>query len=121
MLKSSLCDYSDVYILVKKTKTVVQVGATAVAKKLDRNDKQVILKNCASFTDCLSDINNTKLVYPKELDAVMSMYSLIQFSDSYSNHAAIRESESFKLKSGLLNNTNNSGTINVEIIVSLLK
>ena len=51
----------------------------------------------------------------------MSMYNLIQFSDSYSNHAAITESESFKLKSGLLNNTNNSGTINVEIIVSLLK
>ena len=52
MLKSSACDYSDAYILVSRTITV----AGAIAK--DRNNKQVIFKYCARFTDCITEISN---------------------------------------------------------------
>ena len=45
-LKSSLCDYSDVYILFKGTITVVGSEGTVAAKATDRNNKQVIFKNC---------------------------------------------------------------------------
>ena len=60
MLKSSLCDYSDAYILVKGTITVVGVGSAAGPRQSGRNDKQVIIKNCIPFTDCMSEISNTQ-------------------------------------------------------------
>ena len=57
--KSSLCDYSDAYIVVKGRITVVGAGATAAARKADRNDKQVTFKNGTPFSDCISEMNNT--------------------------------------------------------------
>ena len=57
ILKSSLCDYSDAYILVKGTITVDNTAA-ADADANDTN-KKVIFKNCAPFTNCISEINNT--------------------------------------------------------------
>ena len=59
MLKSSLCDYSDAYILVKGTITIEGAGADAAAGQADERDKGVIFKNCAPFTNCISEINNT--------------------------------------------------------------
>ena len=57
MLRSSLCDYSDAYILVKGN---IAVNNTAGAGAAANNtDKKVIFKNCASFTKCISKINNT--------------------------------------------------------------
>ena len=53
MLKSSLCDYSDVYILLSGTITVENTGTAAVAN----NRRNVIIKNCCPFTDCISEIN----------------------------------------------------------------
>ena len=50
MLKSSLCDYSDAYILVKGTITIAGAGADAAARQVDERDKGVIFKNCAPFT-----------------------------------------------------------------------
>ena len=48
MLKSSLCDYSDAYRLVKGT---IRVPNTTVADANPNNfDKKVIFKNCAPFT-----------------------------------------------------------------------
>ena len=44
MLKSSLCDYSDAYILVRRNLTVVGAGADAAAIAADRNNKQAIYK-----------------------------------------------------------------------------
>ena len=53
MPKSSLCDYSDAYILVKGTITVLN---TAVADADANNDnKNVIFKNCAPFISCICD------------------------------------------------------------------
>ena len=54
MLKSSLRDYSDSYILVKGTISVAALAAGGA-----NNDKEVIFKNCAPFTDCISKIKHT--------------------------------------------------------------
>ena len=59
MLKLSLCDYGDVYILVKGTITVFGQGADTKAVAAGRKNKEVIFKNCALFTDCISETNNT--------------------------------------------------------------
>ena len=43
----------------------------------------VIFKNCDSFTDCISKINNTQVDNAKDIDVIMSMYKLIEYSDIY--------------------------------------
>ena len=60
MLKSSLCGYSDAYILASGTVTIGGEGADDKAKLLHEKNKGVIFKNCAPFTDCISKINNTR-------------------------------------------------------------
>ena len=70
MLKSSLCGYSDAYILVRGTITAVGAGTDDEAKVAYRNNKQVIFKNCAPFTDCITAINNTQVDNGKDLDVV---------------------------------------------------
>ena len=83
MLKSSLCDYSDAYILVKETITIEGAGADAAARQADERDKGAIFKNCAPFTNCISKINNTQVDNAKDIDIVMPMYNLIEYSDNY--------------------------------------
>ena len=74
MLKYSLCDYSDAYINVKRT---ITVNSTAAADAGGNNtNKKVIFKNCAPFTNCMSEINNTQVDNAKDIDIVMSMYNL---------------------------------------------
>ena len=58
---SSLCDYCDTYILVKRTITAVEQGADTAAIAANKNNKQIIFKNCAPFTDCVSEMNNTQV------------------------------------------------------------
>ena len=58
MLASSLCDYSDAYVLVKGNIIVNKTAAQGAAA--NNTNKEVIFKNCAPFTDCISKINNTK-------------------------------------------------------------
>ena len=81
MLKSSLCDYSDAYILVKGTISVNNTPAEGAALK--NNDRKVIFKNCAPFTNCISEINNKQVDNAKDFDIVMPMYNLIEYSDNY--------------------------------------
>ena len=81
MLGSSLCDYSDTYILVKGNMTVVNTAATGEAA--NNSDKMVIFKDCTPFTSCMSRINNTQIDDAQYIDIVMSMYNLIQYSDNY--------------------------------------
>ena len=59
MLRSSLCDYSDVYMLVKGNITVNNTATGGAAA--NNTNKKVIFKNCAPFTDCISKINNTQI------------------------------------------------------------
>ena len=54
MLRSSLCDYSDAYILVKRNIAVSNTAADGAA--VNNTNKKVIFKNCAPFTNCISKI-----------------------------------------------------------------
>ena len=83
MLKSTLCDYSDVYILVKGTITITGAGTDAAARQADERDKGVAFKNYAPFTNCISEINNTQVDNAKDINIVMLMYKLIEYSDNY--------------------------------------
>ena len=74
MLKSSLCDYRDAYILVKGN---ISVNNTAAAAANNTNEK-VIFKNCAPFTNCISKINSTQIDNAQYIDIVMPMYNLIE-------------------------------------------
>ena len=81
MLKSTLCDYS-AYTLVKGTITVNNTAATDAGAN-DTN-KKVIFKNYVQFTDRKSEINNVEIDNGKDIDIVMPMYNLIEYSDNYS-------------------------------------
>ena len=83
MLKSSLCDYSDAYILVKEKITIRGEGDDAAARQADKRDKGVAFKNCAPFTICISEINNTQIDYCKDIDILMPMHNLIEYSGNY--------------------------------------
>ena len=73
MLKSSLCDYGDEYKLVKGTMSIEQVKALAAP---DNDGKEVLFKNCALFTDSISEIKNIQIDNAKEIDVSMSLYNL---------------------------------------------
>ena len=81
MLKSSLCDYSDAYILVKGTITVNNTAAADA--DANNTNKKVIFKNCAPFINCIREINNTQVDNAKEIDIVICMYNLIEYSENY--------------------------------------
>ena len=82
MLRSSLCDYSDAYILVKGN---ISVNNTAAAGAAANNAaEKIIFKTCALFTNCISKINNTQVDNAEYIDIEMAMYNLIEYSDNYS-------------------------------------
>ena len=66
MLKSSLCDYCDAYILVKGKITITGSGDDAAARQADERDKGVTFKNCAPFTNCISEIDNAQVDNAKD-------------------------------------------------------
>ena len=79
MLRSSLCDYSDAHILVRGTITEAEVAAGG-----GNNNIQEVFKNCAPFTNYINEINNTKIDNAKNIDIVIPMYNLIEYSNNYS-------------------------------------
>ena len=81
MLRSSLYDYSDAYILVKGTITVLNTAAAGQAA--NNANKKVTFKNCVPFATCISRINNTHIDHAQYIDVVMPMYKLIEYSDNY--------------------------------------
>ena len=83
MLKSSLCEYREAYILVKGKITITGRGADAAARQADERNKGVAFKNCARFINCISEINNTQVDNAKNIDIVMPMYNLIEYSNNY--------------------------------------
>ena len=133
MLRSNLCDYADAYILVKGTITYTGTGNDAATRRADERDKGVTFKNCAPFTKCISRINNTDIDNAQDIDIVMPMYNLIEYSDNYSKTSGglwqyykddlndnILQSESFKSKVKITGKTPAAGnTKDVEVIVPL--
>ena len=84
MLRSNLCDYADSYILSKGTITTTGAGDDTAARQADERNKRVTFKNCAPFTKCISRINNKNIDNAHDIDIVMPMYNLIEYSDNYS-------------------------------------
>ena len=74
MLRSSLCDYSDAYILIKGHISVNNnAGAGAAANNFG---KKVIFKNRVPFTNCISKINNTQIDNAEYIDIVITNVQL---------------------------------------------
>ena len=82
MLRSSLCGYSDAYVLVKGNILVNNTAGTGAA--VNNTDRKVIFKNCAPFTNCIRKINNTEVDNAEYIDIVMPMCKLIEYSETYS-------------------------------------
>ena len=84
MLRSELCDYADAYILVSGTITVEadHIGA-GVDENRDRKNRPLILKNNAPFISCITKINNELIEDAEDLDIVMPMYNLLEYSKNY--------------------------------------
>ena len=82
MLRSSLCDYTDAYILVKGNISVNNTAADGAAS--NSTNKKAIFENCAPFINCISKINNTQIDNTEYTDIVISMYNLIEYSNNNS-------------------------------------
>ena len=138
MLRSSLCDYADEYILAKENITVNNTAAEVAAAA--NINKKIIFKTCVPFTNYASKINHTKIDNAQYIDKVMPMCNLIEYSDSYSKTSgSLREyckeiqagnnagniidftanntTDSFKFKTKITGQRNNDGKIDVEIMV----
>ena len=83
MSRSDLCDYSDAYILVKGTITVNGV-VNEVESEIFRRNRPLILKSNAPFVSCMTKINNEFIENADDLDIVMPMYNLLEYSKNYS-------------------------------------
>ena len=141
MLRSSLCDYSDAYILVKVNISVNNAAGAGAAA--NNTNEKVIFKNCAPFINCISKINNAQTDYAEHIDIVMPMYNLIEYSDNYSKTCGslwqyckdipavdddsdivifngANDTDSLIFKSKIIGKTNDDGdTENAEIMVPL--
>ena len=84
MLRLRLCDCNDVYILANGTLTIIGAGGDDATKQLDERNKGIIFKNCPPFTESKGQINNTQIENVKYIDAIMLMYNLIEYIDTYS-------------------------------------
>ena len=73
-IKSSICDYSGVFILVTGNITVNAA-----------NDTDVAFKNCAPFSICKTIINDVFVDRAEHIYIVMLMYNLIEYSHNYSD------------------------------------
>ena len=118
MLRSNLCDYADAYILVKGTIIITATWNDDAARRLDERDKGVTFKNCAPFTKRISRINNRDIDNAQDIDIVLPMYNLSEYSDNYSKTSEslwqyykvdlknnITDSESFKFKVKITGNS----------------
>ena len=114
-IKSSLCDYSDAFILVTGNITVAA-----------NNNTDVAFKNCALFSTCTTKNNDVFLDEANHIYITIPMYNLIEYSDIYSDTSGslwqfkrdevpannadliVHNSQSFKCKVTLLEKNSNS-------------
>ena len=67
-----------------RTKNWVETNVDAKAGDNPINvDKEVVFITWAPFTDCISEINNTQIDNTEDIDVVMAMYNLVEYSDNY--------------------------------------
>ena len=122
----------NIYI-VKGIIRIAGAGTDVAARQADEIDKGVAFKNFAPFINCISEINNLQIGNAKDVDIVMSMYNLIEYSDNYAKTSGslwqyfrdepddnIEDSESFKSKIKITGkNPKNNNLKEVEITVPL--
>ena len=136
MLRSDLCDFSDAYVVVKRSITLAK---TDRRRFIDIRNRFLAFKNNAPFTNCISKINNVLIDKAEDLDVVMPMHNLLGYSKNYRktigslwnyyrdepdntpatdyNADPITNSESFKYKSsiaGKITNANQKDGENTE-------
>ena len=144
MLTLYLCEYSDAYIVVKRG---ISVTGTNNA---NRRNKNLTFKNNAPFKSCITKINNTFIDNAENLDVVMPMYNLLEYSDNYSmtlaslwnyykdtnnddvnenndarnyriNNNKINTSKPFECKAKIIGSTaTDNSRLNTEVVVSLI-
>ena len=135
MLRSSLCDYSNAYILYSGTITVAEVAAGR-----GNNGIPVVFKSSAPLTNCIREINSTQIDKAKYMNVVMPMYNFIEYNGNYSKTSGILEqyyrdepvladdgappsfpgnSASFKYKQKITSSSGDDGTKAVQIMVPL--
>ena len=142
LVMSSLFNYRDAYIHVKATIPVPNTAAGAAAE--NNTNKKSVFKSDAPFTSCITETNNTQVDDAPDIDIVMTMYNLIGYSDVSSKTSGslwqfyrheqaldksnniidfpannINNSISFNFKQQIIRQTGNSGTKDVETIVSI--
>ena len=113
-----MCVYSDAYLLVKGRMQITGEGDDAAERQVDEKNKRIIFKYCTLFTDCLSELNNTQSDHAKDLEVIMPLYNLIEYSDNYSKtseslwryyrvepHNTLTDFTSFKSKTKITKNT----------------
>ena len=114
MLRSDLCGFSDAHIVVKGTTTVVRPNNA-------KRNKATVFKNNAPFINCISKINGVKIDNAEDLDVLMPMYNLLEYSKNYRkttgslwnyyrdepSDTLSSDSESFKYKTIITGNTYN--------------
>ena len=84
MLRSDLCDYVDAYILVNGTITVAANGDNNNANNIrDKRNRPLILKHNAPFVSCITKINGELIEDAEDLDIVVPMYNLLEYSNNY--------------------------------------
>ena len=137
-----MCDYAEAYILVGKIRAIRGTAAVGNPQAVPAlNLTRLALKNCAPFTKCNLEINYEHVDTAENLDIVMPMYNLIEYSVNYQdlsatlyqykrdeppddidNNLTVDNSSSFKYKVSLLGNpevNNNVATLNVKVVVPL--
>ena len=77
MLQSDLCDYNNTYLVVKGTIFI------EARNNRDIKNRSLAFKSNAPFISCISKINNSLIENAEELDIVMPMYNLIEYSKNY--------------------------------------
>ena len=160
MLRSDLCDFSNAYIAVKGNITVSKKRFTANDFEAPNNtaaiatatndannnvldEKKLFFKNNAPFINCISKINGTKIDNAEDLDVLMPMYNLLEYSKNYEKTTgslwnyyrdkpnsstdddnithSILNSESFDYKANFIGSVTNNNLIknNVKIVIPL--
>ena len=87
MLRSSLYNYSDAYIFVEGT--IIAINTVTWDQTNNCAKKKTTFKNYALFINCISRINNTEIDDAYDIDVVMSISNLIEYSDHYSKTSGI--------------------------------
>ena len=80
MLEPSLYYFSDAHIHVKRTIIIPNTGTASAPNNVYR---KVIFKNCAPFTNYISETNNTQVDDAHIIDVIMTLFNLIEYSDDY--------------------------------------